>query len=422
MWSGRVVFSPALSNRSGGVSIAFNTKYYWQLSEVRRDSIGRCISIFCSVQGVSFRLCNVHAPNYPSDRKAFLNDCYMYTHGRNPLILGGDFNCVMSNLDGEGSSANQGCFSGKKEIIELISAYNLFDCYRKVYPSLPGHTWYRAGKSSRLDRIYLHKDFHVSSVGIIPCPFSDYNAVNVRFKISSQPPKGRGYWKYNVSLNKNELFRNELRYYYGLWVSLKPGFNSLLDWWDDTKHRVKGLAIKHCVRLAREKRKQQVSLLNNFVHCSQEVAVRIVEEELRGAQIRSRVKLLEEGEKSAAFFFREEKRRSDKRTIKCIRNRDGSITSDHVEIMGRFHEFYSDLFSSHECVDEGMQNLFVQSLHSRVRENDKVMLDQSINLQEIKKALSLVAKNKSPGLDGLPYDFYGEFIDMLGNDLVEVFN
>lgn len=229
--------------------------------------------MFCPKRCFSFCFCDVHAPNYTSNWKASLNDCY--THNSNPLILGSHFNWVMSNLDRNDSLANQTSFPGKKDIIELTSAYILFDCYRIGHPLLPGHIWCRAGK-----RIYSHKHFHVSTIVMILCLFPDHNTVNIRFKTSSKPLTGRGYWKYTVSLKQEWPSLS--------WVTLllwslgffKPGFKSLLDCLDDIKHWVKGLAIKHCVCLAPEKSKQQASLLNNFANCSQETAVHIVEEEL----------------------------------------------------------------------------------------------------------------------------------------------
>ena len=46
----------------------------------------------------------------------------------------------------------------------------------------------------------------------------------------------------------------------------------------------------------------------------------------------------------------------------------------------------------------------------------------SLSLSEVYEALQGLALNKSPGLDGLPVEFYLTFWDMLGEDLVEVFN
>ena len=43
-------------------------------------------------------------------------------------------------------------------------------------------------------------------------------------------------------------------------------------------------------------------------------------------------------------------------------------------------------------------------------------------LDEVHAALLGMARNKSPGSDGLPMEFYLTFWDVLGPDLVDVFN
>lgn len=144
----------------------------------------------------------------------------------------------MSNLDRNDSLANQTSFPGKKDIIELTSAYILFDCYRIGHPLLPGHIWCRAGK-----RIYSHKHFHVSTIVMILCLFPDHNTVNIRFKTSSKPLTGRGYWKYTVSLNDNDLLCHELHYCYELWVSLNLALSPYLIAWMILNTELKDLLL-----------------------------------------------------------------------------------------------------------------------------------------------------------------------------------
>ena len=45
-----------------------------------------------------------------------------------------------------------------------------------------------------------------------------------------------------------------------------------------------------------------------------------------------------------------------------------------------------------------------------------------LSLTEVYEALQGMALNKSPGLDGLPVEFYFTFWDLLGEDLVDVLN
>ena len=52
----------------------------------------------------------------------------------------------------------------------------------------------------------------------------------------------------------------------------------------------------------------------------------------RGAQVRTRVKWVEEGESSSSFFFRLEKKRAADCHISALRNSDGTIVSCKDEL------------------------------------------------------------------------------------------
>ena len=50
------------------------------------------------------------------------------------------------------------------------------------------------------------------------------------------------------------------------------------------------------------------------------------------------------------------------------------------------------------------------------------MLQQNISLDEIEVVLKQTEDYKSPGLDGLTYEFYKTFLPILGDSLVELYN
>ena len=314
MWGGPVYFSPSLSFHSGGVGIAFNGKHNWDFTQVKKDAIGRCISVLCSIQGIPVRICNVHAPNASSERKDFFEKLASYTNGNNPLILAGDFNCLMEHLDSSCMSPLSSRFAGRAEISELLLLHNLSDAYRCLYPFQSGHTWFCQQQSARIDRLYVPSMFGVTSVSTSSLPFSDHNPVYAEFQVIMSKDRGKGYWKYNVSLNSNERFVKDLRFHYRLWSTLKPGYESLLEWWDDIKSRIKHLSIRHGVRIARERRQRLKELQSRFNRSCDDEIESILSNEVTGAYIRSRVKFLEEGEKPSAFFFREEKRNARKKS------------------------------------------------------------------------------------------------------------
>ena len=110
-----------------------------------------------------------------------------------------------------------------------------------------------------------------------------------------------------------------------MWSTLKSGFKSITDWWENIKGRIKQLAVQHSVRIAREKKEQLLHLQTVCCNSNRDEVQNIIERELRGACIRSRVKILEENEKPSAFFYREERRRGGRKVIKSIKNDDGII-------------------------------------------------------------------------------------------------
>ncbi|KAJ8035265.1 hypothetical protein HOLleu_22431 [Holothuria leucospilota] len=423
LWGAPVYFSPSLSNHSGGVATLLSNRLSPIVSQVKKDSTGRCISLCYSFNGNRLRLCNIHAPNNPTERKKFIENLYMHTAGSNPIILGGDFNLVMDSIDSSSTSHYSTTFVGSDELNRVISTHSLIDSYRNIHPNSPGHTWSQSNKSSRIDRIYLPVDFEISKAITSPFPYSDHNPVFITFSVqSTKIDNGRGYWKYNCALNENQSFCNDLRVQYQRWSSLKEGFNSLTDWWDNVKKRIKSLAIYHSSKVARENR----SRLNNLqLRClsddSNEIET-LINKECKGAYIRSRVKYLEEGEKPSTFFFRQEKFRGSQKTIHSIRNKEGVSCNQKNDILAVFHEFYSDLYCKPSSLVEESQDVFLNSLSSPLNEDEKVSLEHPVSLNELWSVISKASRNKSPGYDGLPYEFYHHFFGLIGNDLLRVFN
>ena len=55
-------------------------------------------------------------------------------------------------------------------------------------------------------------------------------------------------------------------------------------------------------------------------------------------------------------------------------------------------------------------------------QEDSAYLDRPITVQEIRMALASIASNKSPGVDGVPEEFYRRFWNLLESDLLNVYH
>lgn len=80
-------------------------------------------------------------------------------------------------------------------------------------------------------------------------------------------------------------------------------------------------------------------------HSALEALASLEREAAKGAQIRSRIKWVEEGETLSSNFLRLEKKRAVDRWIPALRESRGSVVSSPDGLCHTLNSFYSDLIS-----------------------------------------------------------------------------
>ena len=316
------------------------------------------------------------------------------------------------------------------------------DVWRHLHPDLRAYTWLKPDDSlsSRIDLIsfpstWLHL---VSSCSIVPCPFSDHDAVFLDFSIPESFPRGPGRWKLNVSILRDPVVFQTVSELWPRWRWRKPTFSSLQGWWDPGKEHLRSLAVRHCSSAHHERflsrsvlsalACQRKGKIDDGVVSLMPVYERVLAQlvsfdltEAEGAQVRSRVKCAEEGETSSCFFLRLEKKRGTESWISAMRVSNGVVVTDVEGICECWASFYQDLFTA--CpVDLGVQSDLLDCLTLSLSVDDAASCDGPISPNEAHAALLGMAKGKSPRSVGLPMEFYVAFWDLLGGDLVNVFN
>ena len=141
----------------------------------------------------------------------------------------------------------------------------------------------------------------------------------------------------------------------------------------------------------------------------------------RGARIRSNTQWAEEGEASTAYFFRLERKRGQQRLFSAIKNLGGVVVRSFSEIARAWVGFYGLLFTSQK-LDVGQQDFFLSRLSMKLTDDQLLVCEGELTLEECKHALDSMASGKSPGLDGLPAEFFQRFWSLMGADYVEVLN
>ena len=149
----------------------------------------------------------------------------------------------------------------------------------------------------------------------------------------------------------------------------------------------------------------------------------IIYEKNRGAQIRSRAKWLEEGEKPTKYFFNLEMQNISNNTIKRLRKEDGSPTKNDAEIIQEGVNFYQNLYKKEPIPDNDIKEYLKNVNTIKVLgEDEKQSLEGNITKKECETALSFMKNNKSPGCDGIPVEFYKTFWADIHTFLIDSLN
>lgn len=385
----------------------------------------------------------LYAPNRNPDRDDLFTFCESSIDPSIPTLLCGDFNAVFDrSLDRRGSNIFDTARESCATLSALFDECCVADVWRILHPGQSSFSWTKSDGSfaSRIDLVgcpysWLHC---VQSCDIVPCPFSDHSAVLLKCPIPEPLPHGPGRWKFNVKILSDAAFVDVVKVFWASWHLYKRSFDSLQSWWDRGKERIKGIAIDFCAHESKDSKQCRSLLVNLATHLKSKVDLgmvslldvyesvqsRIANIDLsaaRGAQVRSRVRWAEEGETSSRYFFRLEKKHGTENWTPAMKNSDGSIASSIVEICDSWVSFYSSLFTACDT-DLTVQDALLDSLSSSLSPEQAGSCDGLISSGEAYTALSGMAKAKSPGSDGFPAEFYLAFWDVLGSDLVEVFN
>ena len=407
------------------------------------DADGRFLQCEFSFRGKPFRVCCIYGPNRNPARDHFLDDLHPRIDPSIPTVLAGDFNTVFDRaIDRLGSDPADSSRESSSSLRDLFEACCVIDIWRYTHPSSSSFTWTRwnGAFASRIDLIGVPFVWvpSVSSCDILSCPFSDHCAVLLSVSVPDTVPPGPGLWKLNTSILGDDEYVGLISNFWLSWRASICRYPSLAKWWEDGKSRIKGLTIRYCcsrsamrsrnrdllVRLIEHLKAKvdagSISCLGPYHSALSELAA-LDSEAARGAQVRSRIRWVEEGESSSAYFFRLEKKRSADRWISALRDDDGSIVSSPEDLCRCFSSFYASLFTA-VSTDPSARTSLLANLDSTLDSDQAALCEGLLTLDECFTALQGMARRKAPGLDGLPMEFYVKFWDVLGSDLVAVLN
>ena len=401
----------------------------------------------CRIQVVSlgsYFLMNIYGPS-GSDRKRerevfYGHDVFnaLQLGSKHLLIVGGDFNCLVSKLDVEGGIG----YSQKKcsALHDLIRVANLCDAFRTLYPDREEYTFFRQGlASSRLDRMYLSSGMRGGICGASHvASLSDHCGVkvvvNLDFTYNSKKERNmKSYWKLNSAILNDENFLPSFKPFWSNLEKLSPSYPDIAEWWDCcAKPCIKDFCVAFSVQ-RKHRRKQTLQFLlsslkialfdkdwENVARLKENIALMIKEDSM-GFIIRSRYKQNAE-EEQASIFHASKELKNSKNNMLSLKIGD-TVTTDTAVIEEEVVEYFGALFNGHHDKDfndtgspfvpnNNNLDIFLQGL-SKMSSASTEMLDEDISIEDLDFIVKECDYNKAPGFDGLTYEFYKKTWDII---------
>ena len=428
-----------VSLREGGSSgIATIFKKELKIVEIHIWEPGR-LQFVKLESGMNFL--NVYAPagsNFKKER----NHLFSETIFRNlklksnlPFLIG-DFNCIILKKDTENYFENKYC----KALADLVSIYNYTDVFNFLHPNETDFTFFRPNAAmSRLDRVYCpgHLIDHVKNIMHKPS-LSDHKMVN--FSIDSIYVQSnqtfQTYWKLNVSILEDKNFLANFEHKWNKLINEIDSFSLSSAWWEDfAKLQVKNFLIQFS-KIRSYMRKGTKSFLfqmldlalqqkdNEEVNYLRNRIKEIVNEEIQGYKIRCKSNEFIENEQIGLYHVNKEVKHGQKNCIdklSCNFNNTEFIEHDPERIENHIISHFDNIFNNNDILQDQGSEFFFKNL-SCLTIPERESIDSLITIEEVMESIDSFEPRKSPGLDGLPYEFYKKTKFLIAPVLVKIYN
>ena len=446
-WGGEMFVLPGSIHSKGQIILVSKKLNANQYSEEKFGD--RILKLSFCLNDEKYCVINVYGPNNDSDKIPFLSELFdvcdkipddvFYT-------VAGDYNMYLNELLDN--------IAGAPHDIQIVKKFNdflvglgLLDVWRIFHSEDRRHTWSNVSApwiARRLDFILCNEMMfdRIHSCEIVDVPHTDHKGVLIDFS-SHNMSRGPGYWKFNSSYlsdpNYIELVKGVIHR-----VRREFSVSSSQLVWDLCKIQIREASISYSKIKSRERNKNiriletqlkevehKLSSDSNNVDLLQKLQDIKLAMNLQslysaqGAQTRSRVKWIEEGEKNSKFFLGLEKASQNNKLITRLTDDNGNVYSKQKDLLDYQVKFYKNLFSKKVEFSDVQQNFddFCENIQiPRLGEEAQASCEGPVSLPEAEVALKQLKKDSAPGYDGLTGSFYQTFWPYIGDLVIDSFN
>ena len=200
-WGGKVFFNHG-TKHSKGTMVLFRPKLIFQIEKQIVDKNGRYIILDGTFADNHIVLVNIYAPNDVNQQVAFFKELEnrLQEYSEETIIIGGDFNCTLSELDKKGGNQNSRKLPVVREIDKLCNLYDLNDIWRQRNPNETQFTWRNKSFKiqCRLDYFLNSKKLNdlTDKCKILYAPETDHSAILLHIKsVELKQEKGPSFWR-----------------------------------------------------------------------------------------------------------------------------------------------------------------------------------------------------------------------------------
>eukprot|EP00253_Pinus_taeda_P023181 PITA_23181 len=422
-------------SRLGGLAIGINPKIVKLISTWGgKGFLG--MDIFVGELGLQLKVINIYAPN--QNRIEFWQNLLEHDIVSNTTIIGGDLNF---SLGMEGSWGHQAQIDPISEQMSvLLEACNFVDV--PMNKKLP--TWHnrRTGEAAlcrRLDHFLIHEDLirHIPLYRQWVGTGGSSDHLPIFLQITGPTKKPCAPFKFFAGHLKDPDFINMVTEY---WSAQPP-------------LRDQRMAVDFCLRLnelktltkdwaKRKKLKEDLQLVDIEAKIAQltddrglgfltketktllvglenQKKKKLLEQE-KIWRLKSRATWLQAGDGNTKFFHNYANGRKATNTIWQMPGEPEGWASTHPQLsrMGITH--FKRQFTAPSVINLSDIINLAGHFPRFVDQEEARDLNQPVTMEELEGTLKWFKRDKSPGLDGLPVEFYLAFLDLLGGDLLAV--
>ena len=310
--------------------------------------------------------------------------------------------------------------------------YDLYitDVWRDRNENSVRYTWNRfhpTYAASRIDMCLTSRglDGMVANIMYIQSVLSDHAMIFASIE-ENRDERGPGYWKLNVNVLLKEDNLKRIKQHIQKDKAATVNLEAKKRW-----EFIKKSSSKMLKNLSREQASENsllIARLSELV-CTYEENMPLDEHDFeiyiktktdleglllkRAEQLifRSKVRWIEGGERCTKYFLSLEKARANAKSSNKILTENGMEVSSNAEILNEQWKYFTDLYKE----DEDVCFQMVNKRDCKISQEQNEVCAKDITMNELKNAVLKLKNGRTPGLDGLPAEFY----KLLWNEIKE---